>query len=74
MITTQDIIGRPEIVTYVLKSTRPKIRRPMYCVNCGGLLQFTYRQVVMIIQGVAAPEEVIDEIKCKKCPQIIEIC
>lgn len=70
----QDVLGKPEIVTYVMKSTRPKVKRPMYCVNCGGLLQFSYKRVAMVIQGVADSEEVLDEIKCKKCPQIIEIC
>lgn len=74
-LSTHSILDKPEVVTYVMKTRTPKSRRPMHCVNCGYKLLYTYKQVAMVIQGSpAAPDEVLDEIKCSKCPQIIEIC
>jgi len=77
MITTQDILGTPPVITLILRNRNGKSRKPLYCPNCGGKgkpMEYTYESIVMMIEGVAARTEVLREIKCRVCPQIIEIC
>lgn len=68
------VIGKPEVTTLVMKTQFPKIRRPMHCIHCGNILQFSYKTVTMITQGASAPEAIQDEIQCRNCRAVFEIC
>lgn len=75
--TTRQIIGKPPPITFVMRKREGASRRPMFCPTCGGNgkpMEYTYEEIVMIIEGVAARTAVLREIKCRVCPQIIEIC
>lgn len=74
MITTREIIGKPEIVTIVMKETSPKARRALYCLHCGSMLQITYQEPRLVIQGAADPSTIKSEIQCRRCKAFFEIC
>lgn len=73
-LTTQEIIGKPEIVTIVMKETNPKRRRALYCLHCGGMLQITYKEPRLVVQGTADPSSIESEIQCRRCKAFFEIC
>ncbi len=69
-----NVVGRPEITSLVMKTRHPKTRRPVHCVHCGNRMFFSYKKVDMIIEGAASPEEIEHEIRCDRCKGIFEIC
>lgn len=73
-LSNVEIFGRPEVTTLVLKTRFPKVKRAIHCINCGMKLQYTYKDVAMIIQGGADPSAINEEVKCSKCGGIFEIC
>lgn len=67
-------IGKPAITTYVMRNPHDKIRRRLCCFYCGAFLIVTYKEVAMVIEGVATQEAITAELKCRKCNVFIEIC
>lgn len=68
------VIGTPQITTYVMRNPHEKLRRKLCCFYCGGFLIITYKEVALVIEGIAADAAITAELKCHKCHTIIQIC
>lgn len=74
MISTNSIIGKPELMTIVMRSSDPKVKRALYCIHCGTMLQMTYEQPRVVIQGSADKSVIRSEVQCRRCKALFEIC
>lgn len=74
MAGSYEAIMKTESITIVLKTIYPKTKRRIFCMNCGGYLFSSYKQITMIINGAASETEVVSEIYCSKCRTVYEIC
>lgn len=71
----EKIVGKPEIVTLILKNPYIRIKRRLFCIFCGAFLQVTYKQVDKILEGTPAEPTTIEaEITCPKCKALFETC